>query len=258
MKNLFALMLAFVCIFVNQAIGNAAGDVQEKYCPVGTVISLNNPNTIYNASNKEIVKLIEKEPGVFAIRCIKPGDVYIDAFTKINGKLFHTRLLVHITENEPPSQNISPRNQVKLSSNHQYYNENITAEQAAQADAIAKSIANRIMSNPNYKTDLQRVSAAAEIVAQYAMKGKYGADVNKYYRTPYGLFISGNYTCAGTTRALGKILDFMNFKWQHVNANEWKHQWCVLVMDNKLGYADANVFPSGLVGYGEHKIAMGR
>ncbi len=252
------IMLAVSCFFLllNQPIGNAAGNVQEKYCPIGTIISLNNPNTIYNASNKEIVELIEKEPNVFAIRCIKPGDVYIDAFTKINGQLFHTRLLVHITENETSVKNTRSQNKVSLSSNHQYYNENITAEQAAQADAVAKSIANRIMSNPNYKTDLQKVRAAAEIVAQYAMKGKYGADSKKYYRTPYGVFISGNFTCAGTTRSLGLVLEFMGFEWQHVNENEWKHQWCVLTMDGKIGYADANVFPSGMVDYGEHKIAI--
>lgn len=250
-KNLFALIVAFVCIFINQNIGNAAG-IEEKYCKVGAVISLNNPNTIYNADNKEIVELIEKEPGVFAIRCIKPGDVYIDAFTKINRQLFHKRLLVHITENEIPSKNSGSRNQVKLSSNHQYYNENITAEQAAQADAVARSIANRIMNNPNYKTDLQKVQAAAGVVAKYAAKGKYGADSKKFYRTPYGVFITGNLTCAGTARALGRVLEFMGYEWQHTNENEWKHQWCVLMLDGRKGYADAAVIPTGAAGYGEY------
>ena len=141
-------------------------------------------------------------------KLLKPGDVYIDAFTKINGQLFHKRLLVHITENETPAKNTVSRNQVNLSSKHQYYNENITAEQVAQADAVAKSIADRIMNNPNYKTDLQKVQAAAGAVAKYAAKGKYGADANKYYRTPYGVFITGNLTCAGTARALGQVLYF--------------------------------------------------
>ena len=159
LKNIFVLILAFLCVIINHTIGNAAG-IEEKYCKVGAVISLNNPNTIYNADNKEIVELIEKEPGIFAIRCVKPGDVYIDAFTKINGQIFHKRLLLHITGNETPVKNTSSQKKVALSDNHQYYNENITAEQAAQADAIAKSIANQIMNNPNYKTDLQKVQAA--------------------------------------------------------------------------------------------------
>lgn len=251
LKNIFVLILTFVCVMINQGVGNAAG-IEEKYCKVGVVISLNNPNTIYNADNKEIVELIEKETGIFAIRCVKPGNVYIDAFTKINGQIFHKRLLVHITGNETPIKNTSPQKKVAPSDNHQYYNENITAEQAAQADAVAKSIANQIMNNPNYKTDLQKVQAAAGAVAKYTAKGKYGADSNKYYRTPYGVFITGNLTCAGTARALGRVLYFMGYEWQHVNENEWKHQWCVLMMDGKIGYADAAVIPTGVAGYGEY------
>jgi len=250
-RAFFVLTVILGIFFLNQTIGNAVG-IEEKYCKVGAVISLNNPNTIYNADNKEIVELIEKEPVIFAIRCIKPGDVYIDAFTKIEGKLFHKRLLVHITENETPAKNTASLNQVKLSSKHQYYNENITAEQAAQADAVAKSIADKIMNNPNYKTDLQKVQAAAGAVAKYAAKGKYGADANKYYRTPYGVFITGNLTCAGTARALGRVLYFMGFEWQHTNENEWKHQWCMLTMDGRKGYADAAVIPTGAAGYGEY------
>lgn len=39
---------------------------------------------------------------------------------------------------------------------HDYYGSTITAEQAAQADAIAKSIADEVMSNSTYTTDLQK------------------------------------------------------------------------------------------------------
>ena len=141
--------------------------------------------------------------------------------------------MVQITENKTSTENTTPRSQVTLSSNHQYYGRNITSEKAVQADAIAKSIANRVMNNSTYNTDLQKVSAAAETVTQYAMKEKYGADPNKYYRTPYGVSVSGNFTCAGTIRVLGRVLHFMGYEWQHVNANEWKHQWRVLVMDGK-------------------------
>ena len=143
--------------------------------------------------------------------------------------------------------------QMVFAYSHEYYNNHITSEQAAQADAIARSIANQIMSNKNYKTDLQRVQAATTIVAKYASLCKYGADANKYYRTPYGVFVSKNVTCAGTTRGLGRVLEFMGFEWKHVNENEWKHQWCVLTMDGQIGFADAAVLPFGYVGYGKYK-----
>ena len=99
MRNLIATLLSFCIFFTGQKFTNAAGNIQEKYCPVGSIISLNNPNTMYNASNKEIVELIEQERGILAIRCVKPGDVYIYAFTKMNDRIFKTTLLVHIVAN---------------------------------------------------------------------------------------------------------------------------------------------------------------
>lgn len=45
----------------------------------------------------------------------------------------------------------------------------------------------------------------------------------------------------------------MGYEWTHVNENEWLHQWCVLEMDGRIGYADANILPEGEVGYGEYE-----
>lgn len=58
---------------------------------------------------------------------------------------------------------------------HKYY-KNITAEQAAAADAVAKQIADSIMANKAYTTDLQRVNAAAVTVASYCSQIPYGSD----------------------------------------------------------------------------------
>lgn len=126
---------------------------------------------------------------------------------------------------------------VSSSSNHNYY-KNCTQEQADQADAIAKQIADTVMGNPAYTTDLQKVDAAAQLVKSYCDKGVYGADENKYYRSPYGVFVSGNWTCAGGTRAMGRVLDFMGYEWTHVNENQWAHQWCILTLDGQIGFAE--------------------
>ena len=135
---------------------------------------------------------------------------------------------------------------------HSYY-KGVTAEQAAAAEAVAKQIAESIMSNTAYTTDLQRVTAAAQTVAAYCNNSVYGSDVNKYYRSPYGPFVAGVYTCAGSTRALGRVLDYMGFEWQHVNPNKWVHQWCILTMDGQVGYADGM---GGIAGYGEMVSGM--
>ena len=137
----------------------------------------------------------------------------------------------------------------KKSDKHDDYYKGLTAEQAAQADEIAKKIAQSIMSNKKLNTDLKRVKAAAQKVHEYCMKATYGNDEKKYYKGPYGVFITGNYTCAGAARALGRVLDFMGYKWTHINPNLWKHQWCELNMDGKKGYADAT---GGFANYGEY------
>ena len=109
------------------------------------------------------------------------------------------------------------------------------------------------MSDPAYTTDLARVTAAAEVVAGYCNAGEYGMDSNKYYRSPYGVFVAGVYTCAGSTRALGRILDFMGYSWQHTNENQNRHQWCVLTLDGQTGFADGM---AGIASYGTMTSGM--
>lgn len=130
---------------------------------------------------------------------------------------------------------------------HNYY-KGIPTEGAKAADAVARDIANSIMGNPEYKTDLEKVNAAAKIVAGYCEQIPFGMDEYKYYRSPYGVFVAGAYTCAGSTRALGRVLDFMGFSWNHTHENENRHQWCVLTMDGQKGFADGM---AGVAGYGE-------
>ncbi|MGN1456504.1 MAG: hypothetical protein ACI4XP_00970 [Acutalibacteraceae bacterium] len=120
-----------------------------------------------------------------------------------------------------------------------------------QALKVAQEIADYVESNsPKDATDLEKVQAAAEIVAGYSSRAKYTTD-DSDYRTPYGVFVKGVYTCAGSTSALGLVLTCMGYNWEHVNKGEWTHQWCRLTMDGKTGYADGQV---GWAGYGSHPV----
>lgn len=135
---------------------------------------------------------------------------------------------------------------------HNYY-KNLTAQQAAEADAMAKLIADLILADPSYTTDYQKIDVAAQVVAGLCRQAVYGSDTTKYYRSPYGVFIAGVYTCAGSTRALGRVLDYMGYSWEHAHENENRHQWCVVTMDGQTGYADGM---GGFAGYGEMKSGM--
>ena len=133
---------------------------------------------------------------------------------------------------------------------HSYY-KGLTQAQSDEADRVAKEIAENIMNDDRLVLDIHRVRVAARIVARYCQRSDYGPDEKRYYRTHYGVFIARVYTCAGATRALGRVLDFMDYKWEHVNENQWAHQWCVLEMDGKKGFADGM---GGIAGYGEHSL----
>ena len=71
----------------------------------------------------------------------------------------------------------------------------------------------------------------------------------KDYKTPFGVFVKGEYSCAGATRALGLVLTCMGYEWKHINENQYSHQWIELNMDGKSGWADGQM---GLANYGEH------
>lgn len=125
--------------------------------------------------------------------------------------------------------------------------QSVRSEQDRQAEEVARQIAASI--GPG--TDLERVSQAAQIVSSYYYQGVHKESGDNYDR-PYGVFIAGEASCAGCTRALGLVLEYMGYQWEHVNENQWTHQWCKLEMDGQIGYADGQV---GWAGYGEHPVA---
>lgn len=122
----------------------------------------------------------------------------------------------------------------------------------AEARKIAKKIAE--VAKANGKTKLEQVQYAAYLVAQYAWGAEY-TNEDKDYRTAYGVFIKGVYTCAGTARALGMVMEEMGYEWKHVNANKYTHQWVEITIDGKKVWADA--FPTLLIGGKEEMAGYG-
>ena len=144
--------------------------------------------------------------------------------------------------------NVTPETLNAANALHSYYTSKMSADEINLAELNAKYYADAIMASPDLTTDLDRVYAAAYIVSLHCSEAQYGQDTTKYYKSPVGLFVYNIYTCAGSTRSLGRILDYMGFEWYHVNENQNKHQWCVVVMDGQVGYADGM---GGFAGYGE-------
>ncbi len=123
-----------------------------------------------------------------------------------------------------------------------------TGNKTKDARRVAQLIAKCVQKKGKGVTDLLRVQQAAFFVYTFCQDCKYTMK-GRDYRLAYGVFIAKKYSCAGSTRAMGMVLDCMGYKWKHVNANQYTHQWCKLKMDGKTGYADAMV---GIAGYGKH------
>ena len=197
---------------------------------------------IYDSKTKKYKKLktvTGENNKTYELKGLKAGKTYkykVRAYRKIGKKTYWGK----------PSAAVTLTTLTKGHKNDCYYG--LSYDKQAQADKIAKKAAEKIMKNSKYKTDLDRVRAATKYVYNKLNGEKYGFDENNYYCTPYGVLVAKVFTCAGTATTLGRILDYMGYEWYHVNENQYLHQWCILVMDGKVGYACGM---AGLAGYGD-------
>lgn len=60
-----------------------------------------------------------------------------------------------------------------------------------------------------------------------------------HYNDPYGYFILGSASCAGCTRATGLCLNILGIPYEHVNENQYSHQWCRVNIDGTYWICDA-------------------
>lgn len=47
-----------------------------------------------------------------------------------------------------------------------------------------------------------------------------------HYNDPYGYLVLGTASCAGSARTTGLCLNMLGIEYEHVNENQWTHQWC--------------------------------
>lgn len=120
-------------------------------------------------------------------------------------------------------------------------------EQMAKDEA--KAIADYLTNEFTFNSDLELIAAAATIINTYVGKG-HSTSLIPGYNQPFGTLITGYSSCAGSTRALGLVLEYLGFEWYHTNENQWSHQWCVVYdVDGQTAFADGSML--GVAGYGE-------
>ena len=65
------------------------------------------------------------------------------------------------------------------------------------------------------------------------------SDSTAHYNDPYGYLILGVASCAGCTRTTGLCLNMLGIPYEHVNENQWSHQWCRINLDGTYWICDA-------------------
>lgn len=60
-----------------------------------------------------------------------------------------------------------------------------------------------------------------------------------HYNDPYGYFVLGTASCAGCARATGLCLNILGIPYEHVNENQYSHQWCRVNVNGTYWICDA-------------------
>lgn len=128
------------------------------------------------------------------------------------------------------------------------------AEKEAEARKVAMEVAIYVLSVYPCESDWVKINEASKIVAEYCSQCTYTME-GKDYCEAYGVFVKGEFSCAGATRALGMVLDCMGYDWVHANPNQYSHQWCIVEMDGQTGWADGQ---GGFAAYGVHPMSLGQ
>ena len=69
-----------------------------------------------------------------------------------------------------------------------------------------------------------------------------------HYGDPYGFFILHVSSCAGWTRATGLCLNILGIPYEHINENQYDHQWCRVNMGDEYWVCDSGYTLSAYAG----------
>ena len=240
--------------------------VSDKTITVGDTIDLKNGITAKDEVDGDLEIIIEgevdnKKAGTYTIKVKATDKNGNEAEAEFKVTVKEKTVTKPSTSTKPSTGNTgSSGNSGSASTNPNCTRSALSAKGYSSSDkdackkdqesrVIAQQIANQVKAK-GYSTDLEKVQEAASIVSSYYYRGVH-VESGLDYRTPYGVFIKGEASCAGTTRALALVLEYLGYKTEHVNANQWTHQWLRLTMDGQVGFADGQI---GLVGYGKHPV----
>ena len=110
----------------------------------------------------------------------------------------------------------------------------MTREQFVQAYNYAVEIVRPLN---GYTDELQLMGITSQLRMLFDQGIEYSTTA-AHYDDVYGYFIDKKASCAGCTRATGLCLNILGYSYEHVNENEWSHQWCRVRLGNEYWICD--------------------
>ena len=146
------------------------------------------------------------------------------AAAAIIGRMADPTLRKSITLKQPPFQAV-PVDQL---ANKKSLQKKCTDEEFQQAYDAAVELVTPVGKSSREE---QLMHIAVELRRMFESGMSYSTDT-PHYNDPYGYFILGTASCAGCARTTGLCLSVLGIPYEHVNENQWSHQWCRVKMDD--------------------------
>lgn len=89
-----------------------------------------------------------------------------------------------------------------------------------------------------YSREEQIVEISRALRVRFDEGMEYSMD-SPNYNNPYGYLIEKSASCAGCTRATGLCLNILGIPYEHVNENQYSHQWCRVNTGGEYWICDA-------------------
>lgn len=123
---------------------------------------------------------------------------------------------------------------IKALANYKSLKKKCTDQEFQQAYDIALQIVTPLVG----LSQEEQVYGIGEALAQYYITY---SDTLPHYNDPYGYLVNQCASCAGCTRTVGLCLNMLGISYEHVNENQWTHQWARAYINGKYWVCDCQI-----------------
>lgn len=124
---------------------------------------------------------------------------------------------------------------MKKLAKYRYFRKYMTDAQMKKAYKAASVIVKPLLG----KSKEEQLTGLAEEMRKLVDSGMKYSMKAKHYNDPYGFFVRKCASCAGCARATGFCLNMLGYQYEHVNENQYSHQWARVKVGETYWIVDA-------------------